>query len=297
MRDLQELFASAEGENEWEAELRALFEAGDLGAASDMLEQGLSALDSDLARQCLSLRPEAVVLTGWEELVEAIAAHEGEPVTGVTLAIANEADLAFEKGRLHHPYMLLGLYTDEAFGWSEASREDLLAECHGEVPAWAGYDEDIEVYLDIEGLDALNTALLHHKQRHFFRDANPAKAPARYVEYVLGCWWRALLYQQAVAAECAIHGLPGGVPVVSGMVDMRPEVITIHDGGHSLGVAGPGEGPEMAEIIASDFIQRRPTEEVKEFTGLDLRRRVAVEKPQTEAEPERRGLLARIFGR
>lgn len=297
MQDLQRLFASVEGENGWEAELRALFEAGELGAVSDKIEQGLAALDTDLARLCLSLRPEAVVLTGWEELVEAIAGHEGEQVTGVTLAIANESDLAFEKGRLHHPYMLLGIYTDEAFAWSEASRDDLLTECHGEVPAWAGYDEDIEVYLDIEGLDALNTALLHHKQRHFFRDANPAEAPARYVEYVLGCWWRALLYQQAVAAECAIHGLPGGVPVVSGMVDMRPEVVAVHDGGHSMSAAAREEIPEMAEIIAADFIRRRPAEEVNEFNGVDLRRRVVVEEPASEHGIERRGLLARIFGR
>lgn len=299
MQDLQELFASAEGEGRWEAELRALFAVGELGAAADMLEQGLHPLGTELARRCLALRPEAVALTGWEELVEAITMHEGEPVTGITLAIANESDRVFEKGQMHHPYLLLGIYTDHGFAWSGASREELLAQCHAEEPAWAGHDEDIEVHLDIEGLDALNTALLHHKQRHFFRDDNPAKAPARYVEYVLGCWWRALLYQQAVATECAIHGLPGAIPVVSGMVDMRPEAISVHEGGQSPLEGKLGEGPEMGEIIAADFIRRGPAEEVKELIGHDLRRRVMAEtaEPEPEPERERRGLLARIFGR
>src|SRR5690606_28788585 len=119
---------------------------------------------------------------------DAIRMHEGEPVSGVTLAIANELDLAFEKGRLHDPYVMLGLYTDEAFAFSAAAPAALLAECEAEQgPAWAGHDEDIELYLAIEGLAPLNTALLFHKQRHFFRDEAAPQAPLRYVEYVVGC--------------------------------------------------------------------------------------------------------------
>jgi hypothetical protein len=298
MHELQQRFASAEGEAGWEAELRALFEAGELDEVHARLEPALVALDSEFGDMCLAITPDQVTITGWDELVEAIQEHEGEePIAAMTVAIANEADRAFEKGQVHHPYMMLGLYTDDPFNFSDASAADLLAQTKAEDgPAWDGWDEDIEVYLDLDGLDRLNTALLHHKQRHFFRDDAPDKAPLRYVEYVLGCWWRALLYQQAVASECAIHGLPGGIPIVSGMVDMRPEIVMVHGiGARTVERERETEVKPAAPIIAADFIQVRTIEEVKELTGSDLRRRV-VETGQEDEAP-RKGLMARLFGR
>ena len=160
--------------------LRDLFEAGDLDKAHDLLAQALAGLDTDLARECLAITPEHVSLSGWSELVEAIALHEGEPITGVTLAIANDADSTFEKGQMHRPYMMLGLYSDEGYAFSAADVPGLIAETRREDgPAWAGHDEDIEVYLDCEGLDLINTRLLFHKQRHFFPDDAPDSAPRR----------------------------------------------------------------------------------------------------------------------
>ena len=297
MHELQTRFATQEGEQSWEAEIRALFTAGDLSAAADLIEPALVALDSEFGSAALSTRPEEVVLSGWEDLVEAISVHEGDPITGVAMALANEADRAFEKGQTHHPFMMLGLYCDEAFAFSRASVAELLEQTAAEDgPAWAGYDEDIEVYLDLEGIDRLNTLLLHHKQRHFFRDDSPAHAPLRYVEYVLGCWWRALLFHQAVAAECAMHGLPGGIPVIAGMVDMRPEALVVHGLGARTERAERPEIKPLASIIASDFIQLRTVEEVVELTGADLRRKVIETGQEDEIEP-RKGFMARIFGR
>ena len=298
MHELQLTFATAEGEDAWESDLRRLFEAGSLDDIHAVLQPAIEQLESDFGRMCLRTTPEGVTITGWPELVEAIQDHEGETITGVTLAVANEADRAFEKGQLHHPFMMLGLYTDEAFGFSTAREADLVVEMQAkDSPAWAGYDEDIEVYLDIDGLDELNTALLHHKQRHFFRDGAPEDAPLRYVQYVLGCWWRALLFQQAVASECTIHGLPGGIPVLAGTVEMRPEIVMVHGvGARTVEPQRRTEASECAPMLAADFIQVRPVEEEKELTGMDLRRRVLETGQEEEVEPKR-GLLSRIFGR
>lgn len=298
MHPLQLTFATPEGETAWEAELFARFSAGELDEVHALLEEALATLDSDLGRLCLQTGPEDVSISGWEELVEAIRDHEGEPITGVTMAVANEADRAFEKGQVHHPYMMLGLYTDEPFEFTAASREELIEQARAEDgPAWAGYDEDIEVYLDIEGLDQINTALLHHKQRHFFRDGAPDHAPLRYVEYVLGCWWRTLLFHQAVTSECAIHGLPGGIPVVAGTVEMRPEIVTVHGvGARTAEKRREVEIKPAAPIIAADFIQVRTVEEVVELSGADLRRKVIETGQEDEPEP-RKGFMARFFGR
>ena len=301
MHDLQQLFATAEAEQAYEDHLRALFAAGDLDAVEDLLAVSIALVDGEVARLCRELRREDVVVTGWEDLVAAIEQHEGEPVAGLTLAIANELDLAFEKGQTHDPYVMLGLYTDEAYPFSSASAEQLLAECSAEIPAWAGHDEDVELYLAVEGLGPLNTALLFHKQRHFFRDDNPEKAPLRYVDYVLGCWWRALRFQQAVAAEYARHALPGGIPAIAGMVEMRPEVMAVHM--TAVRAAEPvaerrSEGAELGMMSGVDLIQRKPfEEEAGELTGASLRRRFANSEPEIEEIEEKPGLLGRLFRR
>jgi hypothetical protein len=306
MHELQKIFATEEGEAAWTQDMHALFGAGAFDEAEAMLAEALAALDSEFAWSCLELPREAVVLSGWEEMGEAIAMHEGDPVTGVTIAIANESDRDFEKGQVHRPYVLLGIYTDEAYGFSKTVHWELLDECHAELPGWAGKEEDIEVHMDIDGLDHLNTRLAHHKQRHFFRDDNPAIAPRPYVEFVLGCWWRALRWHQAVATECAIRGLPRSIPVVAGMVDMRPEAVAIHDSGNgeerpALALARPETASLMAESFGESFIQRKPVEEEKAPPTVSELRRRAQEDREPDGEvmvkPQRPGLLARIFGR
>lgn len=301
MHRLQELFATDDGEKSFTGQLRAMFEAGDLDGAEALLAAELETMDTDIAGMCRELPREAAALSGWEDLSEAIAFHEGAPVTGATLAIANEPDLAFEKGRLHEPYVVMGLYTDEAYAFSAATAEELIAQCKVEEgPAWAGLDEDVELYLEVEGFGRLNTALIFHKQRHFFRDDNPDHAPMRYVDYVVGCWWRALRFQQAVAAEYAAHGLPRGIPVIAGMVEMRPEALCVHTAAIPAepAVSDRAEAPEMAEMSALSLIQRKvEEEEVKELSGSDLRRRFANSGSEDEAVQERKGLLGRLFGR
>lgn len=304
MHELQTVFATATGEAAWTQELHALFGAGAFDEAELLLAEALSALDSELGWLCLELPREAVVLSGWEELAEAIAVHEGDPVTGVTIAIANESDRDFEKGQVHRPYVILGLYTDEAYPFSQTVHWELLDECHADMPGWAGREEDVEVHMDIDGLDALNTSLVHHKQRHFFRESEQATAPIRYVEFVVASWWRALRWHQAVATECRIHGLPRAIPVIAGMVDMRPEAVAIHASGIGRSTRmcrEPSAGHEarantIAESFGAGFIQRKVAEaEAAPPTGSALRRR-ALEDGEVLEQPQRGSLWARIFG-
>jgi hypothetical protein len=120
----------------------------------------------------------------------------------------------------------------------------------------------------------------------------------RYVDYVIGCWWRALRFQQAVATEYARLGVPGGIPVVAGMIEMRPELVSVHATGAP--VAPPerrAETVDVAEISAADFIVRKASEEEMELTGTGLRRRFADSEPEELPEPEKKGLLARLFRR
>lgn len=314
---LQTLFATLEGEESYSHALQALVEAGSLDAVEEILVDDLAALDTDLARMCLETRRDKVLLSGWEELYEAIEVQEGEPVTGVAIGMGNEADLAFEKGLQHTPFLTLGIYCDGDFPWSQATRESIIAQCALPEPAWVGSDEDIEVYLEIEGLTAINTALLHHKHRFFLRDGDPQTAPRAYVEYVLASWLRALRFHQAVGAQMAEHGLPGEVRVLSGLVDMRPGVASVHMPAQAAAQARivepraepdeEGEEPDEIEIatfaVASEAPgmgqltdvawKSVPFEEEKVVTGSDIRRQIS----RPVAEPVRRGFFSRLFGR
>jgi hypothetical protein len=229
MHRLQELFATSAGEQSFDARLQALFEGNDFDAAEALLADELATMDSRIATLCRELPREAASLSGWEDLVEALELNEGDPVTGITLAIANDPDLAFEKGRTQEPFVTIGLHTDESYPFSSAPLADLMAEATAPSgAAWVGHEEDVELYLEASGFGALNTALLDHPQRHFFRDGSVGSAPLDYVDYVIGCWWRALRFQQAIAAEHAQLGVLGGIPVVAGMAEMRPQVACVH---------------------------------------------------------------------
>jgi hypothetical protein len=338
MHPLQTTFATAEGENAWCDTLRRLIERARFAEAEKMLVEALAELDTEMGELCRAAGAAGITISGWPELAERIELHEGdEPITGLTIAIGNDGDLDFEKGRLLAPYMMLGLYTDEAWDWSGATREVLLAECAGDSPAWAGTDEDLEAFLEIEGLAALNTALIHSKQRHFIREGGETQAPLRYVEYIIGCWWRALRFHQAVAAAEAAHPLPGRVTIVSGMVDMRPDVVAVHLPGPAatapaVGAVKPavalslvvGSGRDEAtppvtlvdeaaadaadqdkvepeaptlDLVSRGMISRKPLEEEKPVSGADLRRRIAGEPANDADAPRRGGFIARLFGR
>ena len=301
LHPLQHQFATQEGEAEWTAVMHEHFNGGELDDAQTYLQMQLELLGTELATRCLIDDPDRVSIAGWDELTEAIELHEGEPITGVTLAIANESDRAFEKGQVHHPYMLLGLYSDDPYPFSRADRATLVEQALAEDgPEWAGYDEDIEVFMQCEGLSAINTELVHHKERHFFRDGLPEAAPRRYVEYVLACWWRALLFHRAVEKIFHARPLPGGIPVMAGMVDMKPDAISVHMNSQGAATApAPApvrEEPQLAELLPEKMISRREEEAPSEPpTGADLRRRVSSEKD--EDRPAKTGLIGRLFKR
>lgn len=288
MHRLQAEFATPEGEARYLEKLRKHVSGGYLDAADGILVTDIAALDTDLAEKCAAATRDDVVLSGWEELLDAIAAFEGDPVTGLAIGMANDVDLAFEKGQLHSPYLTLGIYTDESFNWSSATREELLGQCESGEPEWGGHEEDIEVYLEIEGLGPVNTALIHHKHRFFLRDDNPDKAPLGYVEYVLASWLRALRFHQAVATQIAEHGLPGNIPVVTGIFDMNPEIASVHYPEKTVEVSGV----EMASLITASVV-RKPAEVVDIRAG-NIRRQIAA---NTESVEEKRGFFARMFGR
>jgi hypothetical protein len=295
---LEEVFATANGEYDYVERVQALIAGGHLQVADALLRADLDALQTPLGATCLAMGPASIDLTGWEELQDAIAAFEGDPITAVAIGMANDSDMAFNPKGLYDPYLTLGLYTDESYAFSNADAALILAECDRDNPAWAGAEEDIEVYLELEGFAELNTALIRHKCQYFFREdvnEDAVSTPLAYIEFVVAGWWRALKFHQLVKAKLDGHGLPGDVPVITGIANMRQEVASVHYSAISLQV----ETAEVAELR----IKAKPKklDAIVDLTGASVRQRL-VEEAQNEAgaapqEPPPPGFFRRMFGR
>jgi hypothetical protein len=300
---LQLAFLESAGERAWVETMASLLSAGRTAEADAGLAAELAGFDGALARLCKATAAADVALEGWDDLLPILAEWEGPPVTAITLGLTNQPDLVFEPGATNQPDLLLGLYSDEAFPFSRASKADLLAECGKESPAWAGAEEDVEFYCTITGLDALNSALIHCKHRRFLRDGRDGvegRAPGGYVEYVLGSWLLATRFLQAT--ECAIsdHGLPAGCRLIAGTVEVNADFITVFSPDRTSAAtpeppAAPTD-PAFATLTVKPWVPREDPTADALANGPTLRQRLTTAEPAPAIQPPR-GFMARLFGR
>jgi hypothetical protein len=297
---LQLAFLETAGEHAWIEEIRGLLSAGRASEADARLAAALTDFDGALARLCKSISPADVALEGWDDLLPILSEWEGPPITAITLGLTNPPDVVFAAGQTHEPDLLLGLYSDEAFAFSRASKADLLAECGKELPAWTGAEEDVEFYCTVSGMAALNSALINCKHRRFLRDGRDGvegRAPGGYVEFVLGSWLLATRFLQATERAISQHGLPPGCRLVAGTVDVNADFITVL--GTEQAYAGNSAttvGPSFAALTMKPWVPREDPTADASANGPTLRQRLTPVGEAPIAEPKR-GFVARLFGR
>ena len=235
-----------------------------------LLAEALAALESDLAWSCLELPREAVVLAGWTELADAISLHRGDPIKGVTIALAGADGRSIRENQA--PGLKVRLHVDTA---ASPDAYDFSA-----WPAARGYWKTVEANLEIEGLDLLDARLAYLDQHDDLRTGAPGVASQQSYQLMLGCWWRALRWHQAVATECRIRSLPGAIPVRVGLVGMHPEVFAVHQPAPVVGFAGSKDASSEHLLQCSEPVLARCPGDGK-----------AIPKPK------RRSLWARMLGR
>lgn len=298
----QKEWYDAEVEAAYLEQIEAWVHAGDLDIASEKLMEDIETLGTPLAQMCMELSEDAVEISGWEEIVDAIAAFEGDdPITAVHIVMSNEDDLVFEdKSITQNPDAEVVFYTDEHLPFSTLSRDELLAETLEQNPEWFGKCEDVEVYLELNGLGNLNTALLRHKRQYYFRDeqhvldaaeGKPSdEVPLPYIEFRLCAMLRAVRFHQAVKQLLDGYGISGRIPVIVGMHNMRLEIGSVYQ---------PKQVKAVQVVAAPKLaitIKRNMEEEVPEISGSLLRKKFAEEEAQKVAEPKM-GFFRRLFSR
>ena len=287
-------------EAEYLRQVEAFVHAGDLDVAAQRILDDLEDMETPLVEMCRELTEDMVEISGWEEIGDTIAQYEGEePITAAHIMMSNEEDLVFEdKSITHHPEVEVVLYTDEHLRFSEMSRSELLAQALQPDPNWFGKSEDIEVYLEMNGLGNLNTALLRHKRQYHFRDQQHVLdaaeglsadiVPLPYIEFRLAAMLRAVRYHQAVKSLLDGFGLSGKIPVIVGMHNMKIEFTSVYVPKEAK-VVELAKTPKLAVTI-----KRNIEEEEPELTGSLLRQKLAEEAPAVE---EKVGFFRRLFQR
>ncbi len=295
---LQNAWANPAAEQDYARTITAMIHSGQLDGAAAKLLGDLAAIDSPLADLCELLTPDAITLSGWDDISTAIAQFEGDPVTAVHLIMSNPTDLVFEaKTDAYDPLIEVAFYTDAHLKFSALSPEQLLAESLAPSPDWYGQSEDIEVYAEIIGFADLNTALLRHKTQYFLRSqddgAKAELAPLGYVEFTLASLFRAVRFHQAVKAELDAHGLAGNVPVIAGMDNMRASIGSVYYPEVMKTVA-------VAEVATLSIAVKPRHDELppREPSGRSLRRRIVFDTPEDIIAPrEKLGFFKRLFAR
>lgn len=301
---LQITFLEAEGEHSWIEEMRGLLSDGRTAEADARLVSDLAGFDGRLARLCKSSPASEVMLEGWEDLLPILAEWEGPSISAITLGLTNPPDLVFEPGQTHDPDLLLGLYSNEAFPFSDTSNADLLAECAKDLPDWVGSEEDVEFYCSLSGLAELNTALISWKHRRFLRDGRDGvegRAPGGYVEYVLASWFLATRFLQAAERAIAEHGLPEGSRLIAGTVEVNADFVAVLGaGGPSVPfkpTAAPIEPTTFATLTVKPWGPREDPTVDALVAGQTLRQRIIPVEPQDPAEKPFRSFFGRLMSR
>jgi hypothetical protein len=297
---LQIEWYDAEAEADFLSQIEAMIHAGDLDVAAEKLLETMDGIDTPLIEMCRELHEDSVEISGWEEIGDAIINYEGDPITAIHVVMSNEADLVFEdKSTRHDPEVEVVFYTDEKLAFSKLSRSEILAESLRDNPDWYGHSEDIEVYLELNGLGALNTDLLRHKRQYYFRDSahvlDAAEGlasdivPLPYIEYRLAAMFRAVRFHQAVKSLLNEYGLYRDIPVIVGMHNMRLEIGSVYIS-KTARVVEITKAPKLAINIKRNIEEA----EVPEITGSVLRQRVVSSQP----EPQQKvGFFRRLFAR
>jgi hypothetical protein len=300
---LQVKFLDPAGERAWVEEMRALLSDGRVLEADARLASEIAGFDGALARLCKGTHAGDVSLEGWDDLLPILDEWEGPPITAITLGLTNSPDLVFDAGRMHDPELLLGLYSDEGFPFSRASKAELLLECGKDPPAWLGAEEDVEFYCTISGLAELNSALIQCKHRRFLRDGRDGvegRAPGGYVEFVLGCWLLATRFLQATQRAILDLGLPAGCRLIAGTVDVNADFVSLvaPSGFPASAPASPtpGSEPAFATLTMKPWVPREDPTADAQASGPTLRQRLKPVEPEP-AMPAERSFFARLFAR
>jgi len=176
-----------------------------------------------LPERFVKVEPGDLTFAGWDSLGAAIGRHDrpGRPVTALGIAFGwagEDVPVPDAQGRLQ-PYLEISYFNDDAFPFSQSSRDDLLEGYSAEGCTWGGDCETADTALALHGIDDLYGALASLEAELLASD-EPDRA-GLLAGSIGACLLSALLIE-AVKNQIAIHGLPRPLCVTAGSNGVYP---------------------------------------------------------------------------
>ncbi|MFM5893553.1 MAG: hypothetical protein ACKOQM_03865 [Novosphingobium sp.] len=252
-----------------------------------------------LPERFLKVEPQDLVFAGWDSLGSAISRHDrpGRPVTALSIAFGwagEEVPCPDAEGRLQ-PYLETAYYNDDAFPFSQSSRDDLLEGYSSEGCTWGGDCQATDTALAVHGIDDLYGALAILEADLLASD-EPDEA-GLLAGSIGACLLSALLIE-AVKGQVALHGLPRPLCVTSGSSGVYPyfdapvagmpaDVLKANEDEEDLVPAGQGiPVPRYSSLLVTSIPRaRKRAVLVLEETENETASRIAGLRQLHHAEP------------
>ncbi len=171
----------------------------------------------------LDVSASAVEFAGWHKLAERLRDHDrrGHPVSaiGVVLADARTLGGPGPSGGWLAPFIKTFYFSDDAYPFTDATRDDLLDGYSREGFGWQGDYQATDATLSIKGIDDLYGAIVELEDR-LFTNQNPTEAEIRAGS--IGACYLAVLIHQSLRETIRKKGLPRPLCVLAACDGVYP---------------------------------------------------------------------------
>ena len=198
---------------------------------------------------------------GWHRIAARVLDHDrpGRPISAIGVTLANSRALGGpgpSRGRLE-PFLKTFYFSDEAFPFSNATRDDLLDGYSRDGFEWQGDYQATDATLSIRGLDQLFGAIVELEDR-LFASANPDESEIR--AGTIGSCYLAALIHQSLRDTIRKKGLPRPLCVLTACDGVYPFF--------DAPVAGSDECTAEAQVEA--IVDQTESEEPEDGSEEDL---------------------------
>lgn len=176
-----------------------------------------------LPARFLSVSAADISLAGWDRLAERLAQYDRpeQRITAINVDVQDPEDAGVEpdeNGRLT-PVIATSYFSDSAFPFSDADREDLLEGYSHYGCQWQGDYEHTDATLTVEGIDDLYGAVVDLENK-VIQSARPSREDIR--AGAIGACYIGVLIHIAVREAVRREGLPRPLCVMAGSNDTYP---------------------------------------------------------------------------
>lgn len=209
-----------------------------------------------------------VQIAGWDRLGDRLLDHDraGHPITAIGITLADARALGGPgpyRGRLK-PFIKTFYFSDDAYPFSNAARDDLLDGYSRDGFEWQGDYQATDATLSITGIDDLHGAIVELEGRLLDR-LNPPEDEIR--AGTIGACYLAVLIHQSLRDTIRKKGLPRPLCILAACDGVYPFFDAPVAGSDEYQAADPVE-PAAGELLPGALGELCPADE--EEPGEDL---------------------------